>query len=203
MLIGARTAAWSGGKALPYDAEVDYIASDGKSYINTGIVPVLSSTIECSFKVLRGRPDVVFSGISKNGIGITNWSSGGLACYFGNVGYIPSSGVIPIGVGTAYNLIIDSQYLRIDSQSIFLGATKMGSSNAMMLLRQTWTASSGITAISFFRHSDNNANITEMIPVRFTNENGVSEGAMYDRVSGKLFRNAGMGAFVIGPDKVA
>ena len=36
---------------------------------------------------------------------------------------------------------------------------------------------------------------------RYTNENGVSEGAMYDRVSGQLFRNAGTGALVIGPDK--
>lgn len=40
-----------------------------------------------------------------------------------------------------------------------------------------------------------------MIAVRFTNEQGVSEGAMYDRVSGQLFRNAGTGAFTIGPDK--
>ena len=40
-----------------------------------------------------------------------------------------------------------------------------------------------------------------MLPVRFTNESGVLEGAMYDRVSGQLFRNAGTGAFIIGPDK--
>ena len=41
----------------------------------------------------------------------------------------------------------------------------------------------------------------DAIPVRFTNENGVSEGAMYDRVSGNLFRNAGTSSFIIGPDK--
>ena len=35
----------------------------------------------------------------------------------------------------------------------------------------------------------------DIIAVRFTNEQGVSEGAMYDRVSGALFRNAGTGAF--------
>ena len=43
--------------------------------------------------------------------------------------------------------------------------------------------------------------IVDMIPVCFTNENGVSEGAMYDKVSGKLFRNAGTGSFIIGPRK--
>ena len=43
----------------------------------------------------------------------------------------------------------------------------------------------------------------DFIPVRFTNEQGVSEGAMYDRVSGQLFRNSGTGAFTVGPDKTA
>ena len=43
--------------------------------------------------------------------------------------------------------------------------------------------------------------VRDFIPVRFTNEKGVTEGAMYDKVSGTLFRNAGTGAFVIGPDK--
>ena len=43
--------------------------------------------------------------------------------------------------------------------------------------------------------------VFDAIPVRFTNESSQSEGAMYDRVSGQLFRNAGTGSFVIGPDK--
>lgn len=42
--------------------------------------------------------------------------------------------------------------------------------------------------------------VRDMIPVRFTNEQGVSEGAMYDRVSGQLFRNSGTGAFSFGTD---
>ena len=46
-----------------------------------------------------------------------------------------------------------------------------------------------------------NTLVRDFIPVRFTNENGVTEGAMYDRVSGALFRNAGTGAFTIGPNK--
>lgn len=42
--------------------------------------------------------------------------------------------------------------------------------------------------------------VSGAIPVRFTNALGQSEGAMYDRVSRKLFRNAGTGTFTIGPD---
>ena len=43
--------------------------------------------------------------------------------------------------------------------------------------------------------------VRDLISVRFTNEDGVIEGAMYDKVSGQLYRNAGTGAFIIGPDK--
>lgn len=42
--------------------------------------------------------------------------------------------------------------------------------------------------------------VRDFQPVRFTNEQGVFEGAMYDRVSGELFRNQGMGAFLYGND---
>ena len=47
--------------------------------------------------------------------------------------------------------------------------------------------------------------VRNMIPVRFTNELGQSEGAMYDRVSGELepFRNQGTGAFLWGSDASA
>ena len=43
--------------------------------------------------------------------------------------------------------------------------------------------------------------VHDLIPVRFTNEKDKPEGAMYDKVSGKLFRNQGTGKFIIGPDK--
>ena len=47
----------------------------------------------------------------------------------------------------------------------------------------------------------NSTTLRDFIPVRLTNDNGKSEGVMYDKVSGQLFRNAGTGAFIIGPDK--
>lgn len=54
--------------------------------------------------------------------------------------------------------------------------------------------------IWYFRIVHGNGIVRDFIPVRFTNEQNQSEGAMYDRVSRKLFRNAGTGAFTIGPD---
>ena len=55
--------------------------------------------------------------------------------------------------------------------------------------------------ISRFKCFDNGEMVCDYIPVRFTNEDGLTEGAMYDYVSGELIRNAGDGAFIIGPDK--
>lgn len=48
----------------------------------------------------------------------------------------------------------------------------------------------------------NGVALIDLIPVRFLNENGQQEGAMYDKVSKQLFRNKGTGSFTIGPDKV-
>ena len=55
---------------------------------------------------------------------------------------------------------------------------------------------------SFRLYNSDGVLVRDFQPVRFANELGQSEGAMYDRVSGELepFRNRGTGAFVWGPD---
>jgi hypothetical protein len=53
-----------------------------------------------------------------------------------------------------------------------------------------------------FKASDSTGDLYDLQPVRFLNENGQSEGAMYDKVSKQLFRNKGTGSFKIGPDKI-
>ena len=40
----------------------------------------------------------------------------------------------------------------------------------------------------------------EIVSVRFRNENGVQEGAMYDKVTGELYREQGTAIITIGPD---
>ena len=38
-----------GAKGLPYDAEVEYLESTGTAYIDTGITPTLSYSVEMEF----------------------------------------------------------------------------------------------------------------------------------------------------------
>ena len=47
---------------------------------------------------------------------------------------------------------------------------------------------------------NNKDKILDLVPVRFTNENEMTEGAMFDEVSKKLFRNLGKGSFICGLD---
>ena len=55
-----------------------------------------------------------------------------------------------------------------------------------------------VFSIRFQRmNADYNLNL---IPVRITNENGLDEGVMFDRISQKFFRNIGKGSFICGPD---
>ena len=42
--------------------------------------------------------------------------------------------------------------------------------------------------------------ILDLVPIRFQNEDGEQEGAMYDQLSGKVFRNVGTGKFLYGKD---
>lgn len=55
MMLGARTAAWS-GKALPYLRRVAYLESHGKEYLQTEVTPKIGCSIKCeySYNVLPG-----------------------------------------------------------------------------------------------------------------------------------------------------
>ena len=57
-----------------------------------------------------------------------------------------------------------------------------------------------IGQIAWCKIWDSGVLVRDFLPVRFLNEFGEWEGAMYDFVSGELFRNQGTGSFIIGPD---
>lgn len=202
MQIAARNAFTTGGASLPYDAEVEYLESTGTQWIDTGIVGVGGLSIELHFTPVY--PTVTsyqdyfgasdgdnVKGYRCRNYGTTEWraaiNAGGMADYSVPLidsvnklsfsqGAVSVNGVIYFSAGSSYT-----------TYSLYLFAFNNGGSvyrkSAMRL------------------HLFNVAGQIDLVPVRFTNEQGVSEGAMYDRVSGQLFRNQGTGAFVIGPDK--
>ena len=95
---------------------------------------------------------------------------------------------------------------RIGADGIVLASSLVaiaGDYPPIAIFRRNYSAGYGnlIGRIYWLKISNGSVLVRDFIPVRFTNEQGVSEGAMYDHVSGQLFRNQGTGSFVIGPDK--
>ena len=209
MLINLRNALMS-GKRLPYDAEVEYLESTGTQWIDTGVVATNNTRVKIAFSdytqagswlfgARRGFKDAALGVYTDTGNTNNNWRRA-----FGNYtsGYFVFS-TIDLGVstfdydcghftGTREKVPITVEYT--DTASAFdsspyniylwtvnLAGTAGAVSSAKIYATQIW---------------QNGVLVRDYIPVRKK-----TVGYLYDRVSGKLFGNAGTGDFVVGPDK--
>ena len=219
MLIAARTAAWS-GKPLPYDAEVEYLESTGEQWIDTGILAHAPLTFKCtarySYDGVVSNNDIWGCSVRTPTHHFTPFQSN-----------IQGKDLI-LGVSTTYKQSVNGIFVKdvwatiisvIDApmSTVSLDGTtvirisdlSIASMNIDMTLPLFVRRHSvnGIVyggvrlAMASCLLSKDGVSVRDFIPVRFTNGNGNSEGAMFDKVSGQLFRNAGNGSFVIGPDK--
>ena len=201
-LVGARSSIVEKTK-LPYDAEVEYLESTGTQWIDTGINPQNAPTIVADMQILNSL-DRDYFGNTNNRVGgesllIANFSSYWLFYY---------RYASPYAVKVDYQSQGNREIWSIGKEVSVDGVLKYASPN-------TYVHDANQTNIFIFKSGRGNAStfrlfsfklydgsflVRDMIPVRFTNELGQSEGAMYDRVSRKLFRNQGTGSFVIGRD---
>ena len=200
---------------VPYDAEVEYLESTGTQWIDTGVrtIPVVSSfdmSMTIRFTSVPGsnyagsgytsNKEQMFYALNPNqSIGLymacngrtdiakvlsldqTAWHTCSAKTENGSVSYFFDSTLI--SSFPFYGFTLPCFYLFV------LGVPGFGLNGLI-----------GYQQISAARLSVDSEPVFDFVPVRFTNEQGVSEGAMYDRVSKRLFRNHGTGAFVIGPD---
>ena len=211
MIIGARTAAWS-GKPLPYDAEVEWIKTEpnGGQHILTRVNLDVSDGFEIRAKVSYDSDisdDNVFLGTTGNYPLYLNAGRGNYPC--AKVGRIWRFGqTISAGFHTYKTIIKGASecYMQMDGvdlQPSTIGSNSLGNKGELGVFFNRGGPSfhSKGCSCGFLFMKVGEMIARDFIAVRFTNESGVREGAMYDRVSGELFRNAGTGAFIIGPDK--
>jgi len=195
-----------GGAKLPYDAEVEYLESTGTQWIDTGFV-FNSSTddVKVDFALLDGsRYKWCFGSHEANAYCAVGSGNGTNAR---NVAY-----------GNGRTQVADSYFVnnqclfQADSSGAYLASTKIRNGQSFSATESIYLFNLNIvssgdykssTRIWRFSATRNGVLVRDLIPVRFTNELGQSEGAMYDRVSGELepFRNKGTGAFTYGNDK--
>lgn len=196
---------------LPYDAEVEYLESTGTQWIDTLQKANNSTSVDCrvAWHDVSGYDKVAFAadnGSSFNGGFILAVS--GFAAFIRYVrgnqykdNYISGK----VQADKFYDISVGPDGLTIDGSNLPITDTASFQTNGTLPIfawrRGTGNPGAGTARFASFKMWQGSTIVLDMIPVRFTNELGQSEGAMYDRVSGALFRNAGTGAFPIGTDK--
>ena len=187
------------------DAEVEYIQSSGGQYVAIGVKDISRYVVDfepTSFSDLGSVISVVNSdGGAWRGdtIGLIRLRTNGYQVHKDN-------GWATISIDYAGRHVADMNlsvgYFMIDDYRITMTGV-FGIKDYIVL--SAWTESGQRMAkckYYGFKVWDAKGMLSfNMVPVRFTNNDGISEGAMYDRVSGLLFRNSGTGQFLIGPDK--
>ena len=175
------------GKRLPYDAEVEYLESSGTQYIDTGLDYFADFEIGIKLRENVSNKSLGTSSTmcmerrnAKNPVwllsvnGSPRYSSASIVDY-----HVMSwkGGVFAADGVTASTI---SNPFASGTMTLF-GAGGQYYPN-MIYACKLWDA--------------NGVLVRDFIPVR----NG-TVGYLYDRVTGKLFGNAGTGDFVLGPDK--
>lgn len=220
MMLGARTAAW-GGKALPYDAEVEWIGKgELGNYIDTGVevLPDTHYQIKSRLSTIIGSENYAIGQtvllrntccagayFNYNSLRIgyrSNFAAGvsvdlsGVNEYFAD--YQPNMQTISVN---------GSIVVRASQPSVIAGGGNIAIGKRGAAEADTNTKYYYVSIIV------DGKLVRDLIPVRFTNNRGESEGAMYNRlgVGGMnydgtlrhdgLYINRGNGAFIIGPDK--
>lgn len=192
------------GPALPYDAEVEYIESTGTQWIDTGIVAQNGLTVEIDIYHNSGN-QWLFGGRTayrSNSFGLYQSTASRKLIHFGNndadINSPPARHIYRLQSNVFY---IDGNIAATLPADSFVGDSAVYLFNLHLLSTPNDVSLIGVTGKMYYAKVWLGSDlIHNFIPVRFTNEQGVSEGAMYDRTSGQLFHNSGTGVFGFGTD---
>lgn len=219
MIKGTRMMMKRGGSPpLPYDAEVEYLESTGTQWIELPLrfADFPNSVLSFSFGLTQSYSvNLPFFGSFASSSGGYNRCAAGSSWISWNLGN-PSEVMIPLGtvVGAKEGMV---SVLCDVPNNIATCLTYTGTPLTDWNENVREAVKENQNPFQIFKTNNTNpatgfrlgamscllsgTMLFDCIPVRFTNEQGVREGALYDRVSGQLFRNAGTGAFIIGSDK--
>lgn len=199
-----------GGAKLPYDAEVEYLESTGKQWIDTGVIPNnnIGFVIDFAYVGNGGTYGRVW-GTQKDGysgaitIRRQNANSGDIHTYNTN-GRGGEIGIAFDNYKHSFSINNPAGTVSADSTTITRGVTLSNGMTSTCWLFGNNNVSSQLGKLRIYGYKCidhvSGKELQDMIPVRFANELGNAEGAMYDRVSKQLFRNQGTGAFLYGRD---
>lgn len=197
------------GKSKPYDAEVEYLESDGTQFIDTGTKGHMNHDYEIDFRQTVASTMRI-------------WGAFGQATYIGysisftwqNAVYwcvrwesrVGNSAAVFFGPIDTERHTLQVTQGNVFFDGIFKGISVGHSSNFQLdenlylfAIHVPGEFPQSTAKIQIYGYKDVDENgiiIRDFIPVRVA-----QVGYMYDKVSGQLFGNAGTGNFILGNDK--
>ena len=182
---------------LPYDAEIEYLESTYRQYIDTGFT--FKSNIRVVFSVIYTQTVTQYVqtwGLNRSGYEVL-WGGGNFL--FGGKKITYSNPVKDTEYEYDYDFTAGKMVAKINNTIVqSTSGTQPNASEAMYIFamngkgfRNYYKAKHGK-----FKLYENGLISLDLIPVRVGNV-----GYMYDKVSKQFFGNAGTGSFVLGPDK--
>ena len=201
MLINLRNALMA-GRRLPYDAEVEYLESSGTQYIDTGIVSTgfgIRADVVCAQTQSGGEMAIVGRSRGDGFELYSNYNAGKFGLWNRSGNYIELTRQLELS--RVYSISAEitttpTMTLSIDGNVTTRSITSatIADGNILVFKHTSYYFKGRIYSCKIWQ---NGVLVRDYIPVRKG-----TVGYLYDRVSGRLFGNAGTGDFVCGPDVV-
>lgn len=190
-------------EVLPYDAEVEYLYSDGNAYLDTGINADGGLSIECEFKVDSTANKAIAGAIYDRGNSQyyrSHLSPYNYSVYFYNDANVTGNQGVHF-TSSYYHIAIDATAgiaVLEGNTNTFTPAVFDCQCNYYLFTRYSTNMAlqSKAAYFKYFKMSRNGVLVRDFIPVRVG-----QVGYMYDKVSKQLFGNVGSGSFTFGNDK--
>lgn len=197
-----RRALLSASESLPYDAEVEWLSSDGSAYIDTEIVPKDTPRVVINLTSLNIHIDVDVFGFSSNTIPsfIGNISVSDNKQSFVYYRYYSAASIgQDLKSSVSYNdwAEWDLGYIIKCNNVTLKTLTKQSfaSNSQTLYLFKGRTISNVYVRVGKVKIYDGDELKRDFIPVRVG-----QVGYMYDKISGQLFGNVNTGNFILGND---
>ena len=228
-IVAGREQSFCGGAKLPYDAEVEYLESTRTQWIDTGVAGneiradgAIEGEVMFTAKTGGWAPaaaigsdhNLNFYGLDNSNIRIYSRFNDFFMAFYASAFGIDTFVGIKVKTtarGGYWKVEINGTELQYNTRYTYLCADN---TDRLLLFWSKGGTFRAPARIYWFKVFKGNNLIRDFIPVRFTNEFGQSEGAMYDRANPTagmnrdgmprmdgLYLNRGTGGFVIGPDK--
>ena len=193
-------------KALPYDAEVEWLGSDSNAYINTEINGnnyYLRFTGHFMYTTHINYGAIYGNYVSDNHNGtrlILSENSNKLCSCLNTICTTTGNTIVACARNVKHSFLTNYEEVVIDSVTTIVENKTPGiTNNGIICLFNRSLTNQTIRDIGLkiydFQIYDHGILVRDFVPVRVG-----TTGYMYDKVSGQLFGNSGTGNFILGPD---